>query len=245
MKIITGMHRSGTSLVARLVHKAGADMGSPETFYPADQWNPGGYYEQKNIHEINMPLINGIFWKFSYFFLPSRKTIIRRSRRFESQIRQIGAAYHEKVVKENRFCLTLPAWQRYNVNIEKVLICIRSPEQVVGSIMRRNHTTRKHGYYLWRVHNQRILKYAETIPTWIIDYNNLLSVKPFKTELTSALEFLDVDFSKDNISNMQREIVRTEMNHHTDGSDNFPDDVHELWNTLKMRHKDQFIGKVT
>ena len=29
MKIISGMHRSGTSLVARLFYESGADMGNP------------------------------------------------------------------------------------------------------------------------------------------------------------------------------------------------------------------------
>ena len=42
MKIITGMHRSGTSLVAQIAHRAGAEMGDPETFYRPDRWNPDG-----------------------------------------------------------------------------------------------------------------------------------------------------------------------------------------------------------
>ena len=67
MKLIAGMHRSGTSLVARLAFELGADFGDPETFYRPDRWNPDGYFEQIDIHAINMPLINGPLWKFSLF----------------------------------------------------------------------------------------------------------------------------------------------------------------------------------
>ena len=47
MILIAGTHRSGTSLVARLLYESGADFGNPEGFYPPDQWNRGGYFEQK------------------------------------------------------------------------------------------------------------------------------------------------------------------------------------------------------
>ena len=70
MKLISGMHRSGTSLVAQLFFEAGADMGNPSTFYPTDKWNSDGYFEQTDILAINQPLINGFLGRFSYFWLP-------------------------------------------------------------------------------------------------------------------------------------------------------------------------------
>ena len=102
MRIISGMHRSGTSLVARLFFEAGADLGDPATFYPPDRWNPGGYFEQPAIHAINMPLINGPFWKFAYFRLPSTRTILRRARRKSDAIAAAALAYRGRVVKETR-----------------------------------------------------------------------------------------------------------------------------------------------
>ena len=111
MRIITGMHRSGTSLVARLFHESGADLGDVRTFYPPDKWNPDGYYEQLDVHDINIPLINGALGKLSYFCLPSSKTILRRARpsAMDCKIRNAIAQYQNRFVKETRFCLTLPA----------------------------------------------------------------------------------------------------------------------------------------
>lgn len=79
-------------------------MGDPATFYRPDKWNPEGYYEQPDIHAINMPLINGPWWKFAYYRLPLTDTILRRAVRFEEQIRKTAEAYRRRVVKETRYC---------------------------------------------------------------------------------------------------------------------------------------------
>jgi hypothetical protein len=41
--IVTGMHRSGTSLLASFLRAAGINLG--ENLYPADSANPLGYFE--------------------------------------------------------------------------------------------------------------------------------------------------------------------------------------------------------
>lgn len=43
--IITGNPRSGTSFVCQLVSQMGFNPGSPKNIKPADQYNPGGYWE--------------------------------------------------------------------------------------------------------------------------------------------------------------------------------------------------------
>lgn len=90
MKLISGMHRSGTSIVAQLFYEAGSDMGNHETFYKPDKWNPDGYFEQTDIHSVNMPIVNGPWGKLSYFFLPSNDTIIVRSKKFGSSPKSVG-----------------------------------------------------------------------------------------------------------------------------------------------------------
>src|SRR6478752_6240938 len=51
--IVTGMHRSGTSFLARAFNLCGVDLGNPEDLY-SDQWRPEsdnirGHWENKNI----------------------------------------------------------------------------------------------------------------------------------------------------------------------------------------------------
>ena len=73
------MHRSGTSLVARILLGAGGDLGDPKGFFPPDRWNKDGYFEQTDIHSVNMALINGRFGRLAYLKLPAEQTVIRRS----------------------------------------------------------------------------------------------------------------------------------------------------------------------
>ena len=243
MNIITGMHRSGTSLAARLFFEAGADMGKRETFHPPDKWNPDGYYEQPDIHAINMPLINGPWWKFAYFFLPSEKTIRNRGNKRKDLISQTSIKYDGKVVKEARFCLTLPAWLDNGNRVNKVLICIRTPSQVAKSIQKRNFITMNHAYYLWAVHNERILKYTANIPTWILNYNNVLEEDSFLEEIEGSLNFFDIHLPTQQLLELRKKFVKKEMNHHQETHQNFPEKVKNLWEELNRRHENQYKGR--
>ena len=52
---VTGMHRSGTSLVANYLDRAGVDMGAE--LIPADVGNPHGYYEDAVLHDLHRRLM--------------------------------------------------------------------------------------------------------------------------------------------------------------------------------------------
>jgi hypothetical protein len=240
MQIISGMHRSGTSTIARLFLEAGADLGDPENFYPPDKWNPEGYYEQPDIHAINMPLINGIWWKFAYFRLPSTKTIMRRAPKFEHQIKKASKEYDDKVIKETRFCLTLPAWLEYGANVERIIICMRDPIEVAWSIKKRNRVTLNHGYRLWQIHNERILQHAGDIPLWFAYYNNLLSEETYEPELRAMLGFFGIHC--EDLKSLWQSCVKPGMNHNQMAQPDYPESVAQLWDTLRKCHANQFTS---
>ena len=54
---IIDMHRSGTSMVTRLLNLSGLDLGSSEQLYEPDDSNPLGYYENKGFHKIDFALL--------------------------------------------------------------------------------------------------------------------------------------------------------------------------------------------
>lgn len=236
------MHRSGTSLIARLFYEAGADMGNSDTFYRPDRWNPEGYFEQPDIHAINIPLINGPWWKFAYFHLPSTETILKRAEKRKDQIQNTAKAYNGKVIKETRFCLTLPAWLKYGAGVDKILICLRDPIQVARSIQKRNSTTLRHGYYMWHLHNDRILQHANTgnIPIWIVDYNLVLNENTYTQEVGAAFRFFGFNLTTSKLMDLRNKAVRTQMNHNPEQVETYPPKVHSLWNKLRQRHADQF-----
>lgn len=240
MKIITGMHRSGTSAVARLCYEAGADMGDPRTFYRPDRWNPDGYYEQPDIHAINMPLINGPWWKFAYFCLPSTATIMRRARQRGVQIRQTAEQYRNRVVKETRFCLTLPAWLEYGAQVEKLLVCLREPIRVAHSIQKRNHIPIRLGLELWYIHNSRLLEHAGDIPLWFVLYDRVLDERSYVAEMGCAFEFLGYQMGAKQLCQVYARAVRPTMNHNRQEEVVYPEKIRVLWKQLRERREGQF-----
>ena len=54
---LIGMHRSGTSLAARMLSLLGVSLGAPEGLLPPGPDNPAGYWENKSIQEFDDELL--------------------------------------------------------------------------------------------------------------------------------------------------------------------------------------------
>jgi hypothetical protein len=175
MKLICGMHRSGTSLVAQIAHAAGVDFGDSETFWPADAWNPNGYFEQKDIIAVNKKLINGRLGKAHYLRPPSEALISKRAEKCSAELKLLALKYSNKVVKENRFCMTLDEWLKAGANITRILVVIRDPASVARSLRKRNHVPAVVSNRLWHEHLSRLEKSIIHIPRqyfWFDDFVN-------------------------------------------------------------------------
>ena len=240
MYLISGMHRSGTSLVARLFHEAGADLGDVNSLYPADRWNPGGYYEQGDIHSINIPLVNGPWGKLAYLRLPSTETILTRAKSRGEQIAQTAMKYSDKVVKETRFCLTLPAWLAHGTEFQGVLVCLRHPAAVVRSLRKRNWITHRLGYHLWRVHIERLMEYFEKIPFWFVRYESILDLPKFASEFAPAARFFQLSLSDVQLDRLYNQNVQPSWNRQPSVETSCPPLVEQLWERLLSLHAAQF-----
>lgn len=180
MKIVTGMHRSGTSFIAQALNELGQDFGDPCRLFPADRWNAKGYLENVDIIDVNNKLILGRHaaiesWldmpesgvmrrlsairsrKWKYILFPSRQTISRRVAQQASRMRELADTYAHTYVKDPRFCLTLHAWQEIDVVTEVVFI-FRSPRAVAESIRRREGLPLMYGLRMWRYHVDNFLR---------------------------------------------------------------------------------------
>ena len=240
MRLITGMHRSGTSLVARLLSEAGVDFGHPSGFYPGDKWNPDGYFERREVHAINMPLINGPWGRLAYFFPPSLDTIMRRSQPMSDRITLVAENCRNITIKECRFCLTLPAWVAHGAQVDSLVVCLRDPIQVARSIRRRNKVPISIGLRLWLLHNQRLEKYTKGSPVHYVYYANLLDPLSFPREATALLHFMDRAWDKQGIDCLRDECIKPRMNHHPEQSYRYDPKVEEMWQRLKARYDSQW-----
>jgi len=145
--IILGSGRSGTSMVAGCFAKSGYFMG--EHFWKARDANPKGFFEDREINEINEDLLEPVIPKRLYLFgkeffrhqplkrhrwlacLPPDIKIVSNSP-LNGRIKKI--VQHEPFcLKDPRFSYTLPAWEPYCNNT--VFICVfRDPGSTASSI---------------------------------------------------------------------------------------------------------------
>lgn len=176
MIIITGMHRSGTSMLSHLVQKMGGDFGPEEELIGADRWNQDGYLENVKFVEMNNKLILGLnsnvkYWakpetspvkrlassiisgKFKYLLFPTSFTIEKRAVRLNSQLGILAERFKNKVIKDPRFSLTLGSWQS-RADIEGVIFCFRNPDSVRKSIEKRDLMPNYLANRFWLYHHQ-------------------------------------------------------------------------------------------
>lgn len=55
--LVLGMHRSGTSVVTRLLNLMGASLGEDARLQPPDPVNPKGYWEREDVRELNQAIL--------------------------------------------------------------------------------------------------------------------------------------------------------------------------------------------
>lgn len=166
--VLTGMHRSGTSLVANYLRRAGVDMG--EELLPADVGNPLGYYEDVHIHDLHRELLSkaGIADGFTVTDddIPVAVDAVFRERARE--IARGRASKGQWGWKEPRTALFLDLWRDVLDDV-RFLFVFRRPLAVLDSLLRRaanaSITDRPElALVMWRVYNAEMLRFSRAHP---------------------------------------------------------------------------------
>ncbi len=165
MLVVTGMHRSGTSLVANYLERCGLDMG--EELLPADVGNPLGYYEDVHIHDLHRELL----WKAGVadaFTVTDADIPVPVDNMFRERAIQIARKREAKAQwgwKEPRTALFLDLWADVLPH-PRFLFVFRQPLAVLDSLLRRaaNESVTDHpevALVMWRIYNQEMLRFFE------------------------------------------------------------------------------------
>ncbi|MFW6114380.1 MAG: hypothetical protein ACOC7K_01425, partial [bacterium] len=144
----------------------------------------------------------------------SQRTILRRARRRADWMKRLIAEHDSYIVKETRFCLTLPAWLDAGAHVERLVICLRHPHAVARSLRRRNRAPLPLGVRLWREHNERLLTAVGPIPVWYVDYERLLDAGRGPLEFAGLLRFMGLEVPEQQQTVLHRDVVQTKLNHY-------------------------------
>lgn len=198
MIVVTGMHRSGTSMTASLLAGLGADFGAPGDMIAADQWNQSGYFESKEAVGINLRLLLGtgvnvenwihpparpsarlvnVFTSGKWrYLLPATSAMVRRrADALSADMAEFGRRSAGLFVKDPRFAVTYRYW-RERAAIEAAVFCFRHPEAVCRSIAKRDLMPRSVAMRMWLQHNRDFaLSLSGDEPVVLVDYDRFFS----------------------------------------------------------------------
>src|SRR5713226_5579370 len=150
---VLGMHRSGTSLVTRILNLLGVYLGTEPQLPTPAQDNPKGHWEHGIFRELNDEILarHGGTWdqpprlSTGWEANPGLDDLKHRA----STLIQDEFAHAEIWGwKDPRTCLTLPFWQQLLPETHYV-VCLRNPVDVAHSLRRRNSFSVQKSSSLW------------------------------------------------------------------------------------------------
>lgn len=241
MRVVTGVHRSGTSLVAMTLDALGMEFGDQDAFYAADEWNEEGYFERRDIIDLNSRIITGFprtkgriastRSQMGYALQPPRASIDRRAEALRNEIDRTAEGLGGIFVKDPRFALTLPAWHPH---VQDVVVSLRRPDQVAHSLKRRQRVPLWVSYRFWDYHARSLLALNHHRVHYV-DFDVLASESP-GAELEGLARFLGVSAPTSDLTSALRARFVPDLKHFdTDIPVNLPRSTRQLWEALSAR----------
>jgi len=166
--VVTGMHRSGTSLLASFVRAAGINLG--ETFYPADGANPLGYFEDLEILEMQRKMmlactLDESGWR-DWGWTESQRLDFSRLPGFRSTAEALARRRLDAAPlwgwKDPRTTILLDFWDELLPNA-RYLFIYRAPWEVAASIAAlRSSPFHEHPDFaprIWTFYNRQVIDF--------------------------------------------------------------------------------------
>ena len=181
--IVAGMHRSGTSLFARMLEVYGIRLPG-ELVGPAED-NQKGFFEDRAIIKLNDELLRvlDLRWDSMHGFFLDKASFSHP--KFNHLKKQANDLLGERVAldtdwafKDPRISRLTGFWLPLLQSAEipyKFVIAIRNPAEVAGSLAARNDIDPLKSQYLWLLYNLDVLGATEPANRIIIHHEDVMS----------------------------------------------------------------------
>jgi len=229
--VVLGMHRSGTSVLARGLQVLGVELG--QNLMPALPANPKGYWEDRDIYNLNERILAALSrnWR-SPGLIDDSVWNSSALEPFVSEAKQLLDSRFGKFelwgFKDPRTCLLLPFWQPVfrELGLEAgYVISLRNPLSVAGSLWARDAMVEELSYLLWLQHLVAAFKYTENQRRLVVDYDELLKAPHRQICRIAKALGLPAPISTDAaLLSYASEFLAADLRHHAFSAEHSPSD---------------------
>jgi O-antigen biosynthesis protein len=242
--LVTGMHRSGTSVLARIINLHGAAIGS--RLLEATSDNAGGYWENWHVVMFHERVLRelGIAWDSACAIPASWAATEQFSNYVDELCELITSEFGGQqlwMVKDPRLCRLLPLWIAAldKLGIEPNFVFeTRHPEEVVGSLIKRDSLGAGIASMLWLDYLREAVVATHGHKRTMLIYDDVLS--DWQACLQRVSSALDIDWPvpSEQCAEDVRAFVDPSMQHHSSkGSNLIPgiwrDDIHGVFEACR------------
>jgi len=184
--VVLGMHRSGTSALARGLEVLGIRLG--DNLHPAAIDNPKGFWEDRDVLAINEALLahSGSAYDqlgFVEWDVQNISEIQLISLKAEKLLRKKFEENKLWGFKDPRTARLLPFWQSVFKQIGcdvSYVIAVRNPISIAESLRKRNGFDVEKTFYLWLEHLIPAIVKTKGAKRVVVDYDRLLNNPRFE-----------------------------------------------------------------
>ncbi len=177
---VLGMHRSGTSLCANLLHAMGVEMADAAGLSPD---NMRGHWERPRINDLNDQVfaLFGRAWSdpAHLLSLPEGWLSDGRVQAIRMALADVVGRAREQArsygFKDPRTARLLPLWRQVFETAgaqPRYVFCIRNPAQVARSISARDKMARDQAEYRWLIYNAAAVAELGQAPVCLVPYED-------------------------------------------------------------------------
>jgi len=194
--VVLGMHRSGTSTIARALQTMQVSLGD-KLMAPAAGDNPKGFFEDTEIYALNVEILRALQSEW-FSLVPVSANDVQMLRERGYFLRAVDLVQSKAggpavfALKDPRIAKLLPFWdavfRQCRLKVSYV-VAVRHPRSVAQSLAKRNGFDLERGYLLWLDHVVKILPVARAAHAVFVDYDRLIDTPiPQVERLAKALD---------------------------------------------------------
>jgi hypothetical protein len=216
--VVLGMHRSGTSAIARGLQVLGVDLGV-QLIPPVDGNNAKGFWEDIHFNALDVEMLAAIEsdWNYVGAIDTNDLEVLHRQGYFLRALELVQEKVSSSPIfafKDPRVAKLLPFWTEVfaygKFDVSYVLV-VRHPLSVAKSLTKRDGLEAEQSYLLWLGHVLTSLSNSADKKRVLVDYDRLMQSPDH--ELSRIAKHLELEIDPKELQNYKTEFLDEELRH--------------------------------